>query len=456
MTIVALAARLFNKVHERGRLLHGSYTEGTAMPVSSPTIDSTQRDVRPRPNGKDHSSVRDAVPNDEAHASLGDVAVLAGVDGTAECTRVRSFSRATKAYKVQAGKPVPGDTPGVFQGTAHRVSLNASTALTKLASGFHKFGSKDVIVCGSMATLGDALTLTTKDRLADTPGAIARTKNEFVYAPGHPALVLLDVDTKDIPSGHQDRVEAAGGVLAVLASVAPEFAHAGVLERPSVSSGIRAKATGTTTTGGGLHLYLIAKDGGDVPRFVAALHKRLILAGWGWLFISKAGVPFVRSLIDTAASGDPCRLVYEADAVLSDTDLEHVPGARACRVHRDGMLFDTTTVADLAVDEVVRFTTEEARLKAEGQSEIDRVRGEAVARREAEYVARGMPAGEAHARTSRSIENQTLDSAAVLHLDDGRTPTVADVLRDPAAFDGRARTRWNRIIAVGRTLPSSV
>jgi hypothetical protein len=292
------------------------------------------------------------------------------------------------------------------------------------------------LACGAVTAEGDNLELTTKAKLAGKPRATARIGGWAGYKPGKQGLLVLDYDAKDLPHDLLARVEAAGGIEGVLALVCPEFGRGGVLARPSVSTGIRCKSTGATTPGGSLHLYVVAKDGGDIKAFVQRLHKRLILAGWGWVFITKAGAASVRSLIDASASGDPERLVFEADGVLEDPDLELVPGARGGLVSRDGAVLDTRSLPELSASELKQLDAAEAALLGAKAPEIEHVQTQVRQERAERLIASGVSPAEAQARAAKSISSQRLDLAAVLHLDDGRTPTVEDVLRAPQDYDG--------------------
>ena len=83
------------------------------------------------------------------------------------------------------------------------------------------------------------------------------------------------------------------------------------VERASTSAGISNTATGQTFAGsGGMHIYVLAEDGADIPRALAALSDRLWLNGCGWLNVGAAGQVLTRSIVD-ASVGSPERLVFE-------------------------------------------------------------------------------------------------------------------------------------------------
>ena len=360
-----------------------------------------------------------------------------GAPDAAEFTLIHADRAATKSYRASNGKPEKTSEAGVSSATAYRSRLRGDTPLTALREALEVLPAEVVLACGAMTAHGDITPMTTAARLAATPGAITRTGNWAIYKEGLPGLAALDHDAKDLPDELRARLKAAGGLQAVLASVCPEFIRAGLYARPSVSTGIRCKSTGLETAGGSLHLFFIAKDGADIKDFVRRLDKRLIRAGWGWVFIAKTGKPSVRSLIDTSASGDPGRLVFEANGVLEDEDLEHVAGARNGTVSQDGVLFDTRTLLDLSPVELDTLAAEERSLLDDAASEIASVQAQWKTEREAQLIGAGMSPAQARVRAAKALDSQRLDSATVLYLDDGQTPTVAEILRDPWSFNGK-------------------
>ena len=213
-------------------------------------------------------------------AILGAGGAVPDVDAI-EFTLIASTGTATKSYSVEAGKLKKSGEPPLTAGTAYRAYLLTSTPLALLAAALEAFPAYVVLTPGAMTAQGNALRITTKARLANELGAITRTRGWARYRPGRPGVAMLDHDAKDLDLMLLARQEAAGGLVAVLASVCPEFARAGLLERASVSTGIRVKSNGAVSPGGGRHLYFVAANGSDIKRFIECLHQRLILAGWG-------------------------------------------------------------------------------------------------------------------------------------------------------------------------------
>ena len=96
-----------------------------------------------------------------------------------------------------------------------------------------------------------------------------------------------------------DRV--LGGFEGAIASLIPSYPTLARVTRASTSAGIRNEETGETFPGnGGLHVYLFARDGADIKRFLEDLQKRAWLADMGWIMVTARGALLVRSIVDAS------------------------------------------------------------------------------------------------------------------------------------------------------------
>jgi hypothetical protein len=193
------------------------------------------------------------------------------------------------------------------------------------------------------ADLPDTVRLTVKSKLKNNATApddlIARSRDYITYLPGRPIYVLVDFDRKGMPAEVHTRIEAAGGLLAVLGQIIPTVSSIARVERPSTSAGISNKETGEKYPGsGGVHIYLLTADGTDAVRFLRALYERLWLAGYGWYFISAAGTLLARSPIDRNV-GNPERLCFEGPPDVVPPLVQDIEARRA--VAYDGDILDT-------------------------------------------------------------------------------------------------------------------
>jgi putative DNA primase/helicase len=370
--------------------------------------------------------------------------------GEVECVVVENWAagnwdgRLTKSFRVAAdGTIEEGKRATTGNGRLVRVRLKQHWQLRSLMTMLERLKPTQSVMCGSLPGPAPMRRMVLKARWDRLPEAERDIEGEgplwrgkcVRYLAGQPALVLLDHDVKDWPAEVQRKVADAGGLAAVLAKCDPQWVKAGCLERPSVSTGIRHRRSGVTTPGGGLHRYAIATDGADVPRYARVLFERMLLLGFGYATVSKRGKIDIRTPIDRAASGIPFWLGFEADAILETDQLEHVPGARACRL-RDGPPIDTSKLADLTPDEALEVAALRAQLKAEKQDEANAIRLEHAAARIAKLRADGLTQAEAERRVLAEAEAGRLSLDETYCFDDGRQATGRQILANAEAFVG--------------------
>ncbi len=167
--------------------------------------------------------------------------------------------------------------------------------------------------------LPDQVRITTKGRLTEYAAndLIARTSEHILYRPGQPALVLIDIDTKGMPTSVKDKVSSFGSFWSALVSVLPKLEDAGRVVRQSTSAGLYRTDTGEyLPESNGRHVYVVLTDGADAQRFLLRLHERCWLQGLGWLMVGATGQLLERSLVDRMVCA-PERLVFEAAPILN-------------------------------------------------------------------------------------------------------------------------------------------
>jgi Family of unknown function (DUF5906) len=361
-----------------------------------------------------------------------------------EATLIKSDDPLTKTYGISSdGVPEVCKQPFLCSGTAHRLYIPAdsfATEFSKLLSDLH---GQSCLVLGALHddVVGDFADVTTRERHqprdpGDGSPIIWRGKDWLGYRAGKPSTLGLDHDVKGIPLDLRERMDAHGGFLSVLYSICPALAAAACVSRPSTSTGIVAVDTGATSTGGGSHSYVPITDGGDAADFVGRLHDRLVLAGWGYAFVTEAGAVQIRSLVDTAASGSGERLWFEGNAILPD-GLKYMAGSRD-PVALPGPMLDTQqALSPLTPEEINRLREIDAALRASVADEAASKRQRHTERVRQQIVERG----EDDASTADLVE-RLLDADArgvltgrhVLNLDDGQIVSVADILADRAAY----------------------
>ena len=288
---------------------------------------------------------------------------------TLQVTLIRSENPLTKSYCIGAdGEPMKNTDPFLVSGTASRLRINTNEFAADFPVLLAALAENECLVLGALSADidGDTADITTKKLHApheagDGSPVIWRGKAWLNYRAGMPAVLGIDHDAKDIPADMRERLEADGGLLAVLQATCPAMLTAACVTRPSVSTGIAVATSGKSTIGGGKHIYIPVQDGADAQRFIGLLHDRLVLAGWGFTFVSEAGGIFVRSLIDTAASGVGERLWFEASARFCG-GLAYETAARL-PVAQSGEPLDTATaLAPLTAEESALLREVEAGL----------------------------------------------------------------------------------------------
>ena len=182
-------------------------------------------------------------------------------------------------------------------GTATRVTAETAAALAKHIMAC---GTDQAIALGTLRNdLPNPVKVTTAAKLRDNQGVITRSRDFIDYRPGAPAWALIDFDTKGMPSDVAAGIEAAGGMWNALLRVAPGLERAARVSRASTSSGLYRSDTGLPFSGsGGMHHYVLVKDGSDIERFLRDLHDLCWQYGLGWHLVGRAGQLLDRSLVD--------------------------------------------------------------------------------------------------------------------------------------------------------------
>jgi hypothetical protein len=139
-----------------------------------------------------------------------------------------------------------------------------------------------------------------------------RTKENFPYTPGCPALLMLDYDgPREAPALSREEW------LAYLYAACPALEHTARVWRASTTSYIYDSAGNELRGLTGQRLYVAVVDGTDIPRAGDVLFKRLWLKGQSRIEISKAGAQLTRAPVD-ACVFSPERLDFVAGAVCKD------------------------------------------------------------------------------------------------------------------------------------------
>lgn len=350
-------------------------------------------------------------------------------------TVLESHRLLTKSFQIGATGKIEKTGHGAFwSGTAARTLItgkDAGEALRQLARLLSGLSSHQAIVTTAPPAGSDRYAVVATAELSEHPGAIARSRKFFRAAPG-PGLLAIDFDTRGYPPELRSRIEAAGDLSAVLCGVFCGFRDAASLRRNSASSGIQNTAAGGQTSDSGQHRYYVVADGLDAAGFVERLHKRLILAGYGFGIVRESGVVDICSPVDVSASA-PERIVYEANAELGE-GLAHVAKARE-PVVTDGGFLDTRALPDLSASEEEAHLAECNAIRVALRDEAAAQRAIWIEKRVAERAAKGEPEQRVRRSLTGAAERQELSGDAIeIILDDGTSVTPNEIQANLAAY----------------------
>jgi len=268
------------------------------------------------------------------------------------------------------------------------------------------------------------------------PDVVARTREHFVWPDG-PGWLMIDVDLKDdelaavlkqnLPASLAESPDALSidQLREVLISAAPQLADAPMLGLPSASahlyrSGTRECLHGLT----GARFYVSVARANEIPDIGQRLHERLVLAGYGYAFTSKAGTTHVRSPIDVTV-WSPERLDFIGGASCGD-------GVMQARGEPRRWNADRTPLLDLqSLPELTQNEREELKLLTR-----------AIRDANAPNAKRKRAAWEADRREKgRTVDVRTggdgvttLGDEHAIEMSDGTWVTVDQILADPDRF----------------------
>ena len=313
----------------------------------------------------------------------------------------------TKTVGLSAEGRLTKTTPVAGSGQAKRISLPFSDL-----SGFiERLNKNQCLVHG--VTWHEGVKVVPES--VNCPDAINRTKKHFSYSGS--GLGMFDHDPDGV-----GRYFSPTELLSAIVSVFPLAANIAHLVRYSTSSWIYdSNGILKSSPTPGYHLYFVAKDASDLPRFGKVLFKRLWLSGWGHARLSEAGSMLFRGPIDQSVFS-PERCDFVAGAVLNDGLTQHFPEASFV----DGESIDTRMLPDLTE------TEEEAyhRLK---DAERQRLKPEQKPKRQTYAKKVAKETGEKPEDVYRRLveaDRGEIRSSTILQVKDGGRMSIADMIKD--------------------------
>jgi hypothetical protein len=282
--------------------------------------------------------------------------------------------------------------------------------------------SKHQAICHGL-TGNPLATITVKSR--ETKDRIARTKDNFIFRSDEPSLILLDVDADD--SHGSTNIHSPKELVDIVETILPSISNAAYMAMASASSGIMSTDTDELMTSNcGFHIYFVAQDGSDIPRFIETLFKKLVLEGFGHIKISRSGSQLLRTVIDGAIKS-PERIDYVAPAVIGNGLYRQTIAPTL----RPGGILDTTALNDITPDEDCRYADLVKQLKSDTKEQASIVRNQYAERKSLELGV----SKKKLMQVLESADRGELEYDFVLTLNDNSTVTVGEVCSNPNIWD---------------------
>jgi len=332
----------------------------------------------------------------------------------------------TKMYRLDdAGQITHKTAANMVEGVAHNIELGSLDEFAEMLTGLESCNALAYGVTGH-----DKINLCTKKRFEEErPAGFIPRSDKYMHWPSGAGVMLLDYDpSKDGEALCRDEL------LACLAKAAPALADAGHVWFPSSSSHIFHN--GDDLTGlRGQRVYLIVQDASDIPRAGKVLADRLWLAGYGKYEISRAGSLLERTIIDTSV-WQTNRLDFAAGAFCAPP-LEQRRGEPV--VQHGPAIATREALPDLSPEEQSELTGIKQALRAELQDDQQAAKQLYIEDRLSELVGGGASEDVVNAARQtliRAIEKSTLTGEFPIHLENGQTVTVGEILDNPAKYHG--------------------
>lgn len=335
-----------------------------------------------------------------------------------------------KRYRLTASGLEKSTAGEMVAGQHETVSFSTVEDLAAILSGV----TTDQAITSSLPRDGRASgEIVTSAAKAKNPQALSRTKADFGL-PSSPGVFILDYDPAPVGASL-----TCNQLWDALQDVMPSVKEAGVLHWSSGSSFV---FNGETELQGlkGQRLYLLVGDLSDTVRAGEVLQKRLWLAGFGRVEISKAGSLLLRSTFD-AAMHQPARLDFCGGAVCEAPLVQRRPAPVV--LSGGGFLDTVAALPDLTPAEQTQYEDIVAGAKRAALPEAEMVKGAWMAERETKMVQRlvgcGVESGEAADRTKKALHSAlkgVLLGDYEITLPDGSIVTVGEILDNRSKWHG--------------------
>lgn len=340
-------------------------------------------------------------------------------------TKFTSVTPLTKEIKLVSGVKDKTSSKPLNEGTGKVLTVE----FNELPKIMEECTNKDVLCYGTPAKgLADFFTVSRTDKESIPNGRYGRNGKNFTFKK-EPTVFFVDHDPKD-----DGKKMTPASLHAAFVKVCPEaFKCASYISRGSVSAGV-VKPGEKPDPSAGFHLYYCAADGTDVVRFAEELQKRLWLAGFGFILVSRSGSALDRTVVDSCTTQAE-RIDYTGAPIVGP-GLKHTPSKAT---YHDGMMLDTTKLKSLdqQENEAYKALVEEAKVKS--APECKKKRAVWVKTR----VEKIMKQKGISKEDAADIVKEQLDASEKailfgdyeLHFKDFGWVTVREVCQDPDKYD---------------------
>lgn len=211
-----------------------------------------------------------------------------------------------RVYVDSQGQPqIDSSSCAMSAGWAYSVTLEGLDQLPSFISDLKTTQALTLGIAGQ-----GAVRIVTKTSVSNNPGSIARTKDYFAW-PEKGTLLVFDYD----PNPYGPKIRGPEHLMEVLTTVDPQFAEVEYVATTSTTAGLCLNNQ-CFKPGGGFHVYVRVKGRPErIEGYARNLFKKLWIARYGYIFISRAASLLERTIFDLAVFS-PEHIVFEAGAFL--------------------------------------------------------------------------------------------------------------------------------------------
>jgi hypothetical protein len=353
-------------------------------------------------------------------------------------THYKSPDALSKTFYLEDGELKKVASAQFSRGTATRVSM----PFKELPAFMDTLSSNEVLGYGvhSLA-LPDVVKIAVKSKENPDKNILSRSLDHYTYKGA--GVLMFDHD----PSAY-GRSYTREELLSILKKIHPELNDCAMFIRASVSAGVHFKSE-QPTEGKGFHIYIPVADASLIPAYGALLHKYLWLAGQGFIALSKVGSKLERSCLDGAVYS-PERLDFVGKPIIRGEGLGYTPISTQ---YYEGGLLDLSTLPELDEADEAEYLCMVADAK-EAISGDAKAKGATWADAKVVSMVAG---GVEWSKASKIVHSMLLGGCKDLYdcypleFANGEVVTVAEVLKQPKLYDGKALADPFEGVAYGKT-----